>query len=132
MIGLDTNVLVRYLSQDDKIQSGKATKFIEKRITENEPGFINCIVLVETTWVLESCYGANKQSIVNIINQLASTKQLVLQNAEIVLKSLRVYISSNVDFADALLSTINNEKGCETTITFDKKAGEISSFTLLK
>ena len=132
MIGLDTNVLVRYLSQDDKIQSGKATKFIEKRITEKEPGFINCIVLVETTWVLESCYGANKQSIVNVINQLASTKQLVLQNAEIVLKSLRVYISSNVDFADALLSTINNEKGCETTITFDKKAGEISSFTLLK
>ena len=132
MIGLDTNVLVRYLAQDDKIQSGKATKFVEKQISDKKPGFINCIVLVETIWVLESCYGADKLAIVNMIYQLASTKQLVLQNAEIVLRSLRLYEANNIDYADALLSTINNDKGCETTITFDKKAGKITSFTVLK
>jgi predicted nucleic-acid-binding protein len=132
LIGLDTNILVRYLAQDDEKQSGKATKFIEKRITEKEPGFINYIVLVETIWVLENCYSADKQAIVNVIYQLASTKQLVLQDAEIVLRSLRLYEASNIDYADALLSTINNDNGCETTITFDKKAGNISSFTVLK
>jgi len=132
LIGLDTNVLIRYLTQDDKVQSSKASRFIEQQLTDKEPGFINYIVLVETVWVLESCYDASKQSLVNIIYQLASTRQIVLQNAEIVLKSLKLYESSNIDYADALLSTINIDNGCTTTVSFDKKAGKVDTFSLLK
>jgi len=131
LIGLDTNVLIRYLVQDDKVQSAKATKFIEKKLSDKEPGFINYVVLIETAWVLESCYETNKQSIIKVIHQLASTKQIVLQNTEIVLKSLRLYESNNIDYADALLSTINIELGCATTISFDKKACKVHTFSLV-
>lgn len=132
MIGLDINVLVRYLAQDDKTQSKKATTFIEKKLTDKEPGFINYIVIIETIWVLESCYNVDKPSLINIIYQFASTKQLVLQNAEIVFSALRLFESNNIDFSDALLSTINKDNGCSTTVTFDKQAGKLAIFTLLK
>jgi len=132
LIGLDTNVLVRYLAQDEKTQSAKASQFIETQITNDNPGYINHIVLIETVWVLESCYELSKPSIVNVIQQLASTKQLLLQDSEVLLKALRLYSTSNIDYPDALLVLINAHNGCETTITFDKKAGKIKQFTLLK
>lgn len=132
MIGLDTNVLVRYLAQDDKAQSAKASHFIETRLTDKSPGYINHIVLIETVWVLESCYAASKQAIANVIQQLASTVQLLLQDGELVLKALRLFESSNIDFPDALLAIVNEQNGCDTTVTFDKKAGKVKPFLLVK
>lgn len=50
MIGLDTNVLVRYLAQDDPTQSPRATEIIEQEISKEKPGYISSVVLVETVW----------------------------------------------------------------------------------
>ena len=70
MIGLDTNVLVRYLAQDDAAQSAKATRLIEGELTQRQPGFISLIVLVETCWVLKRLYGATPTELRETVNDL--------------------------------------------------------------
>jgi len=128
LIGLDTNVLIRYLVQDDKAQAVKATKLIEGKLTKDVPGFINHITLVEIVWVLESCYDVSKQEIINVIEQLCATKQLFVQEVEVVLKALRVYQSNNTDFSDALIGCINKVLGCGVTYTYDKKTAKLELF----
>ena len=63
MIGLDANVLVRYFAQDDRVQSGKATDLIERRLSERDPGFISIVAMVETVWVLQRAYSLGKQAV---------------------------------------------------------------------
>lgn len=131
MIGIDTNVLVRYLAQDDKQQSMKATKFIEAKLSAAKPGVINHIVLVELVWVLESCYQTAKSEVVQILQAIIATRQLSVQNVDIVQRALRLYQSSSIDFADALIGSVNTSLGCEITLTFDKKAAKQSMFDVL-
>jgi predicted nucleic-acid-binding protein len=57
MTGLDTNILVRYLTQDDSIQSPLATRIVEKRLSAVSPGFLSVVAMVETVWVLDRAYG---------------------------------------------------------------------------
>jgi len=128
LIGLDTNVLVRYLVQDNKTQASKATTLIEGKLTKETPGFINHIILIETVWVLESCYDLTKQEISSILEQIVATKQFYLQEVEVVLRAIRIYQSNNVDFADALIGVVNNVFGCERTYTFDKKSSKLELF----
>ena len=77
MIGLDTNVLVRYIVEDDDKQARIATRVIEG-CTADAPGFVSHLVLVELIWVLSSCYGADKASLIKVVQQLLQTKQLLL------------------------------------------------------
>jgi len=84
MIGLDTNVLVRYLAQDDKAQSIVATKLIEQTLSVSNPGFISVVSLVEVVWVLEGCYGSTRDEVVDIVERLLRVKQLRVQDAEVV------------------------------------------------
>ncbi len=114
--------------QDDKSQAAKANKLIEGKLTKDIPGFIDHFTLVEAVWVLESCYDVKKQEIARIVVQIVSTKQLYLQEIEIILKALRVFRSNNIDFADALIGTINQTLGCEKTYTFDKKLAKLELF----
>ena len=67
MIGLDTNIIIRYLTQDNEIQSKLATKLIEETISIENPGFITLLTLVEISWVLETCYKQNKTDICNVL-----------------------------------------------------------------
>lgn len=131
MIGLDTNVLIRYLTQDDEEQAAKAADFIEGNLTQENPGFINNIVLVETIWVLESCYEVKKLGLIDIIKKIASTKQFVIQSLEVVLKALQTYETHTIEYADALLGQINKAAQCTSTYTFDKKASKIELFSSL-
>ena len=132
MIGLDTNVLVRYLVQDDPAQSKLATKFIEKNCTDSEPGIIGHIVLCELSWVLESNYQQSRDQIANVIEQILQVSQLAIPNTELIWRALSDYRDSNADFSDLLLSRINQASGCEYTLTFDKKAAKQDLFELLK
>jgi predicted nucleic-acid-binding protein len=125
MIGIDTNVLVRYLVQDDKVQSLQASKLIENVISVDEPGFITLITLVEVVWVLNSCYGVNKTQLCSMIKMVLETKQLLIEQAESCYRALRVFESSNGDFSDALIATISKDAGCSETVTFDKKAQSV-------
>ena len=131
MIGLDTNVVIRYLVQDDKKQSAAATRFIEKSLTTDVPGYINHITLCEIVWVLQRCYDVTKQQLRDIIEGLLTTKQIIVENVEVAWKALRAYDANSADFCDALIGQANIHSGCEHTVTFDKKAASLPGFDLL-
>lgn len=131
MIGLDTNVVIRYLVQDDKKQSAIATQFIEKTLTIEAPGYINHASLCEITWVLQRSYGVTKPQMKGIIEGLLTTKQLVVENVEVAWKALRAFKESGAEFSDALIGQANVNDGCEHTVTFDKKAASLPGFDFL-
>ena len=131
MIGLDTNVLVRYLVQDDPGQSRKATQVIAKQCTRDDPGFINRIVLCELVWVLESAYGYSKDAIVPVLEKLLRTSQLKIEDTQAAWTAFRSYQKGKADFADCLLGTTNRFNGCHETVTFDHAASKLEDFRLL-
>jgi predicted nucleic-acid-binding protein len=122
MIGLDTNVLVRYIVQDDQRQSALATRFIEKECSAADPGFISLVTLVELVWVSESCYQASKKEVVSLLRRLLSTKQLFIQENETVWKALLRFETGPADFSDYLVGSLAGAHGCKFTVTFDKLA----------
>lgn len=130
MIGLDTNVLVRYIAQDDPVQSARAEKFIETECSESSPGFIGLVTLAELVWVSESCYAAKRTEIVNLLRRILGTKQLVVQGVETVWQALRLFETGHADFADCLVERIAAAEGCARTVTFDKAAAK-AGMTLL-
>jgi predicted nucleic-acid-binding protein len=130
MIGLDTNVLVRYIMQDDVKQSALATRIIESRSTESR-GFIPLVSVVELFWVMSSAYELNRDQLVEALEGLLRTKELVVERAEIVWKALRKFQSANVDFADCLIERSAAAMGCEKTMTFDRVAAKSAGMTLV-
>lgn len=130
MIGLDTNVLVRYLVQDDPTQSRHAARLIES-MTVASPGFISQVVLVETVWVLESCYDADAGKIVEILETLLRIGSLVVERADVVWRALHQFRQDGGDFSDALIMATASDAGCTAVHTFDKIAVKRSGMTLL-
>jgi len=122
VIGLGTNVLVRYITQDDRRQSPKAARLIETECSDTRPGFVTTIVLAELVWVLDSCYGGTRAEIVAVLERILRTKQLIVQDAEIVWKAVRSFETGKADFADCLIERIGADHECEYTCTFDRQA----------
>jgi predicted nucleic-acid-binding protein len=131
MIGLDTNVLVRYLTQDDSKQSFKAAKLIESFSDEN-PGFISLVSIVELVWVLQGCYGAAKDDTITVLDTLLRVKTLHIQNAEVLIKAVRTYARSTADFADCLIERFGYCAGCLQTVTFDIQAVKTAGMQLIQ
>lgn len=131
MIGIDTNVIIRYIVQDDPAQSLLATKFIETKCTSKSPGYINIIVLCEIVWVLKRAYNYDKQVIVEVLSKLLSLKEIVVERSAEVSIALKEFKSGNADFVDYLIGVVNNQKGCDLTYTLDKKAATTAHFKLL-
>jgi predicted nucleic-acid-binding protein len=131
MIGIDTNVLVRYIAQDDAAQSRRATSFIEKECNEAAPGFVGLAVLAEVVWVSESSYGAAREEVADIVRRILSSRHLVVQDAETAWKALRHFESSRADFADCLVAHSAVAAGCKTVVSFDRQAAK-AGMTLLK
>lgn len=123
MIGLDTNVLVRFIAQDDPIQSPVASTLIEKLSSET-PGYITLVSLVELVWVMQSCYGSTKLEIIDIMERLLRTQELIVENAETAIKALNLFSKSKADFADCLIERSANSAGCIYTVTFDDKSAK--------
>lgn len=130
MIGIDTNVLVRYIAQDDPSQSKRASRLIEDECSVVIPGFISLVVLVELVWVSESCYGAARGEVAEMLRRILSTRQLVVQDTETAWKALRLFESSKADFADCLVERVAAAAGCSAVVTFDKGAAK-AGMTLL-
>lgn len=122
MIGLDTNVLVRYIVQDDADQGARAGRLIEQRCTQEQPGWISLIVICELVWVLEGAYGYSRDIIASVLRQILATAELSVDSPQRCWTALRAYERSGADFADYLIGAGNREAGCETTFTFDKRA----------
>lgn len=130
MIGIDTNVLVRYIAQDDPAQSRRATALIERECSESDPGFVALVVLAELVWVAETCYSASREEQRRIVRRILETRQLMVQDAETVWQALRAFERGKADFADCLVECTAAAAGCIRTVTFDKGAATIG-MTLL-
>jgi predicted nucleic-acid-binding protein len=130
MIGIDTNILVRYLAQDDAIQSPQATQIIERRLTEEEPGFISLVTIVETVWVLDRIYGLPARKTAAAIERLLQADTLVIQNEQEVFTAMMMLRVGRGSFSDALIGALGIWAGCASTFTFDRKAARIPSFNL--
>jgi predicted nucleic-acid-binding protein len=131
MIGLDTNVLVRYIMQDDARQSLKATKLLES-LTVDEPGFVPLVSVVELGWVLSSCYDLDREQVAQAFELLLRTKTVVVDRADEVMKALRVFKASSADFADCLIERTATSAGCARTMTFDVGAAKMAGMTLIQ
>ena len=122
MIGLDTNVLVRYIVQDDAIQGTQAAHFIESQCSVEQPGWIDSITLCELVWVLESAFGYSRGVVADILRQILSTAELSVESTDQAWAALRAYDSGGADFADYLMGIRNRAQNCDSTWTFDKRA----------
>jgi predicted nucleic-acid-binding protein len=119
-------VLVRYFAQDDTQQSAAATSLIEEQLSSQRPAFVSHVVLVELVWVMESCYDSTKTEIIEVLRRLLHAKQVVVQDADTVWKSLRRFEKVGADFADCLIDAVGKAFQCEFTATFDKQAAQAS------
>ena len=130
MIGLDTNVVVRYFAQDHEQQSAQASDLMNS-LTSDSPGFISTVVLVELEWVMQGAYKASKGEIVAILQKLLQTREIIVQDAEIALPALARFSSSKAGFADCLIERIGYCHGCEHTVTFDRIAAKTAGMCRL-
>jgi predicted nucleic-acid-binding protein len=131
MIGLDTNVLVRYFTQDDPIQAKKATEIIEHRLTKDAPGFVSLVTMVETVWVLSRVYDLPNHEIAAAIEGMLQSNTLKIQNEQEVFTAMIALKSGRGSFADSLVVALGIWAGCRTTLTFDSKAGRLSGFNVI-
>jgi len=122
MIGIDTNVLVRYLTQDDAIQSAQANKLIDSILTTDNCALISKIVLCELAWVLSNAYAYSREQISNVIQQILITQEFNIEDFDTAVKALQYYRKGNAGYADYVLAQTHHAMGAEYTVTFDKKA----------
>ena len=131
MIALDTNVLVRYIVQDDLVQAAHATGLIEARCTTEEPGLVATIVVGELAWVLGRGYGYSRAQVADVVRAILSADELEVEAPEMAWRSLRMFEAGKADLADYLIGNGNRERGAEATFTFDHAAAESDLFSLL-
>jgi predicted nucleic-acid-binding protein len=130
MVGLDTNILIRYLTQDDPIQSPRATEIIEQRLTGQDPGFVSVVTMAEIVWVLDRAYGLTNPEIVAVIERMLQTDVLLVENEQEVFTAMTLLKQGLGSFADALIVELGSRAGCLHTLTFDEKALRLPGFRL--
>ncbi|MDD5175048.1 MAG: type II toxin-antitoxin system VapC family toxin [Sterolibacterium sp.] len=131
MIGLDTNVLIRYIAQDDPKQTPKANRLIES-LTVEAPGYVGVVSVIELVWVLTDCYKMTKGELCEVLETLLHTKAIVVAHADIVWQSLRQFKGSKADFADCLIERFAHSDGCDYTATFDRDAATYCGMRLIE
>jgi predicted nucleic-acid-binding protein len=130
MIGLDTNVIVRYIMQDDLKQAALAASAIE-RLSADEPGHVAIVTVVELGWVLDSCYDLTRAQIGDAIEALLRSRELIVDCADSVSKALRRFRQGKADLADCLIAQIDADAGCTDTLTFDRDAARHAGMRLI-
>ena len=128
MIGLDSNILIRYVTQDDPIQSAKAAEIIEQRLSEVNPGFVSVVAMVESVWVLDRAYGLSTQEIATAVERMLQTAVLVVEDEQEIFTAMIALKEGNGSFADAVIAALGSRAGCSCTLTFDRKALRLSGF----
>jgi predicted nucleic-acid-binding protein len=128
MLGIDSNVLVRYLVRDDQLQFERARRLINREANRNEPVLISLLVLLETEWVLRSRYELPKAEILTAFSALLDTAGLSFEDEPSVERGLYSWKDASADFADCLIEARNRRLGCHATATFDGKAMKLDGF----
>jgi predicted nucleic-acid-binding protein len=132
VIGIDTNVIVRFLTQDDQTQSPIATRFMSL-LTKAHPGFVSSVVLAEVSWVLSRAYKSPRAEIAQAIEGILRSAELVVENPDAAYRALAAYqLSTSAEFADALIVQTALLAGSSDTVTFDQNAASTLSMRLLR
>lgn len=132
MIGLDTNVLVRYFAQDEPKQAAAARRLFQTRLTREAPGHVNVVTLAETCWVLRRLYAAGRSELVQVIENLLAAPNIVVERRALVRKALQIFDgSAAAGLSDCLIAQLNSDAGCQQTLTFDRSAAKLDGFELL-
>jgi predicted nucleic-acid-binding protein len=132
VIGLDTDVLVRYFAQDEPRQAAAARRLFQARLTREAPGHVNVVTLAETCWVLSRLYAAGRGELVQVIENLLAAPNIVVERRAQVRKALQAFDASpTAGFSDCLIAQMNGDAGCQRTLTFDRGAAKIAGFELL-
>ena len=132
MIGLDTNVLVRYLVQDDAAQASAASRLIGTQCTSDDPGFVSLLVLAELVWVLDRAYGYARHQVADVLNAILTAAELKAEQPDLARRALVDFEHGPADFADYLIGHVNAASGCSTTATFDKRAMKSGLHSLVR
>lgn len=130
MIGLDTNVVIRYLVQDDPVQSATASELIDE-LTESGPGFLSLVTVVELHWVLRRAYRIDAERCAELLEGLVDAREIRVDRSEIVRAALRAS-RGGLDFADAVIAELGRTAGCDHTVTFDQRAARDGAMRLLR
>ena len=128
MLGIDTNVLVRFLVRDDEVQFDKARKLIKREVAAGRRIFVSQLVLLETEWVLRSSYGLPKNLIIDTVSRLLDTTDVRFEEEPVIEEALFIWKDTTADFADCLIGAQNRRLGCRATATFDVKASKLPGF----
>jgi predicted nucleic-acid-binding protein len=131
VIGIDTNVIVRFILQDDAHQSKLANTFFEG-ISDRNPGFLSLVCLTELVWVLESFYAFERRQVVEVLSSLVGNSDLKLERPGVVAAALQLFKNGKADFADCLIERTSANAGCERTMTFDRAAARTANMVLIK
>ena len=127
MIGLDTNVLLRLYVRDDSAQAAAATRYVRRRCSRENPGYVNRATLCEFVWVLDRTYGYERRDIATLIRGLATAPDLTVEDAQEAERALAEFEAGH-DFADAYIGWTNRANGCHATATFDRRAAKMRCF----
>jgi len=131
MIGLDTNILIRYLTLDDPVQSAKAAEILERRLTPNNRGFVSVVAMLETVWVLDRAYGLTNRELATAVERLLQVEVLAIESEQQVFTAMVALKQGRGSFADALIAELGVRAGCTRTLTFDHKAARLPGFELV-
>ena len=129
MIGIDTNVLIRFLIRDDETQFEKARKLIRREVAAGRRVFVSQLVLLETEWVLRSRYGLPKIEIIAVLSGLLDAADVQFEDEPAIEEALYVWKDNAVDFADCLIGARNRRLGCRVTASFDVRASRLPGFS---
>jgi predicted nucleic-acid-binding protein len=131
LIGIDTNVLVRYLTQDEPAQSRRVDALFAEATENREALHVDDVVLCEVVWVLRAAYGYDKSQVVDALDDVLRTALFVFDDRNLLRDAVRAYRTGPADFADYVIGLRNLRAGCEHTVTFDRPLKAHPSFVLL-
>ena len=131
MTGLDTNVLVRYLTEDDPVEARKAGAAIRTASAKGERCFVSAIVLCELAWVLRGAYKVTKTDLIETLDRLLLTTQFVIGDKDVVRAALEAYRQGKADFADYVIGAVHQDAGCTRTVTLDRRLRGRAQFQIL-
>lgn len=131
MIGLDTNVLVRYLTRDDPAQFARVATQLEGAADRGERFVISSVVLCELVWVLESAYGFGRDDIAGALDQILATAQFEVEHPDEARQALADFRATRADYSDALVGRLHRTLGAEHTVMFDRLLKPLQTFRLI-
>ncbi len=128
MLGIDTNVLVRFLVRDDEAQFERARRLIKREVSAGRCVFVNQLVIMEAEWVLRSRYAVSKHQIIETLTGLLGAADIQFEDEPAMEQALFLWKDSAADFADCLIGAKNRRLGCRATASFDTKASKLPGF----